>query len=54
MSFVFGCLAVIIIIVSLVASMEHQKGNDYCIIHWLFGFCAAVLFIIFAVLGIWW
>ena len=51
MGFIFGCLAIIAIIVSLVMSMKHSEKNDYCIVHWLFGFVGALVFIGFMVLG---
>lgn len=54
MSFIFGCLAVIVIVASLAMGAHHADRDDYGIVHWLLGFCAAILFVLLLILGIWW
>ncbi len=54
MQFLFGCLAIVIVVLSLILGALHAGNSDYCIVHWVLGFFAALLFILFAVLGIWW
>lgn len=54
MQFMFGCLAVIVIAVSLFVSSEHARQSDVPFIHWILGFFACGLSVLLAVLGIWW
>lgn len=54
MNFLFGCLAVSVVIASLSLGAHHADRSDYCIVHWLLGFVAAMLFNMLLILGIWW
>lgn len=51
MRFICGCIAVVFVIISLVMSIIHESGKDCCIIHWLLGFFAALVFAGLTVLG---
>ena len=51
MGFILGCLTIIIIALSLVIGAYHAGRSDYPFVHWLLGFCAGVVAIVFIFLG---